>query len=103
MSMVFIYTTCRDTAEAKKLGKMMLEKHLAACVNIFPIESMYPWEGKLEDGKEAVLIIKTHEPKVAEIEELIIANHSYSMPFVGVIEARRLNRSYREWMGTVIS
>ncbi len=100
--MVFIYTTCRDAAEAKKLGKMILEKHLAACVNIAPIESMYLWEDKLKEDKEAALLIKTHEPKVAEIEELLIANHSYSVPFVGVIEARRLNRSYREWMGTVI-
>ncbi len=100
--MVFIYTTCRDAAEAKKLGKMVLEKHLAACVNIAPIESMYIWEGKLKEDNEAVLLIKTQEPKVAEIEELLIANHSYSVPFVGVIEAHRLNRAYREWMGTVI-
>lgn len=101
--MVFVYTTCRDVAEAKKLGKMILTKRLAACVNISPIESMYIWEGKLKEDKEAALLIKTNEPKVAAIESLVLANHSYSVPFIGVIEGKRLNREYREWMTKLVA
>lgn len=100
--MVFVYTTCRDAAEAKKLGKLLVEKHLAACVNVTPIESVYEWKGKLVEDKEAALLIKTNEPKVAEIEEFILKNHSYFVPLAAVIDVRRVNRDYKEWMSGVI-
>ncbi len=100
--MVFIYTTCRDTEEAKRIGKAILQKRLAVCVNILPIESIYHSEEGLKEDREAGLLIKTNEPKVADIEALIVSSHSYSVPFVGVIEGRRLNREYREWMGRII-
>ena len=100
--MVFVYTTCRDAAEAKKLGRSMVEKRLAACVNITPIESIYEWEGKVVDDQEAVLLIKTSEPKVAALEELIEKNHSYATPLVGMVEVRRVNRRYKEWMREVV-
>jgi len=100
--MVFVYTTCRDAAEAKKLGRSMVEKRLAACVNITPIESIYEWEGKIVDDQEAVLLIKTSEPKVAALEELIEKNHSYATPLVGMVEVRRVNRRYKEWMTQVL-
>lgn len=100
--MILIYTTCRDILEAKQLGKLIIEKHLAACVNIWPIESIYFWKDKLTEDQEAVLLIKTHESKVANIEELILKNHTYATPFIGSIDVRRLNREYKEWMLTVI-
>ena len=100
--MVFVYTTCRDAAEAKKLGRSMVEKRLAACVNITPIESIYEWEGKVVDDQEAVLLIKTTEPKVEALEELIEKNHSYATPLVGMVEVRRVNRRYKEWMTQVL-
>ncbi len=100
--MVLIYTTCRNAEEAKKIGTMLLEKHLAVCVNIWPITSLYSWQGKLKEDAEAALLIKTSEPKVADIEAVVLANHSYDVPFVGVVEVKRLNREYREWMSQVI-
>jgi periplasmic divalent cation tolerance protein len=101
--MVFVYTTCRDTQEAKKLGRLLVEKRLAACVNIAPIESIYEWRGKLTEDTEAALLIKTNEPKVAEIEEFILKNHSYSVPLAAVVDVRRVNREYKEWMSTLIN
>lgn len=100
--MVFVYTTCRDAAEAKKLGCLLVEKHLAACVNVAPIESIYEWKGKVVEDKEAALLIKTQEPKVAEIEEFILKNHSYSVPLAAVLDVYRMNREYKEWMSSVI-
>jgi len=100
--MVLIYTTCKNTDEAKKLGKMIIEKRLASCVNIWPIESIYFEKENLNEGTETALLIKTHEPKIADIEELILKNHAYTVPFVGSVEVKRLNRDYKEWMTTVI-
>ena len=100
--MVFIYTTCRDAEEAKKLGELIISRHLAACVNFWPIESCYEWEGAMKREKEYAVRVKTNEPKVAEIEDLIVANHSYEVPFVGMVDVRRLNRAYKEWMAQVV-
>lgn len=100
--MVFIYTTCRDVEEAKKLGELMIGKHLAACVDFWPIESYYEWKGALKCEKEYAVLVKTNEPKVAEIEDLITTNHSYEVPFVGMVDVRRLNRAYKEWMSQVV-
>jgi periplasmic divalent cation tolerance protein len=102
--MVLIYTTCRDTKEAVKLGTMILKERLASCVNLWPIQSIYHGEeeGELRNELEAGLFIKTMEPKISEIEDFISKNHSYSVPYIGAIDIRRFNRPYREWMTTVI-
>lgn len=96
--MVFIYTTCGNPREARKLGGMLVEKKLAGCVNIWPIESIYAWKGEIKEDDEAVLLIKTIESKVAEIENLILKNHSYSTPIIATIDLHRINREYKEWL-----
>jgi periplasmic divalent cation tolerance protein len=96
--MVFIYTTCRNPEEARRIGKVVVEKRLAGCVNIWPIESIYSWKGEIKEDDEAVLLIKTIESKVAEIESLILQNHSYSAPIIAVINIHRINRIYKEWL-----
>lgn len=101
--MIFIYTTCRDTSEAAKIGQMLVEKKIAVCVNLWPIQSIWPGDdGKLSSEREAVLIIKTNEQKVQEVENLILQNHTYATPFVGVINLDRVNREYKEWMQKVM-
>ncbi len=101
--MVLIYTTCRDSEHAKELGVKILKARLATGINIWPMESCYHIEnGEIKEDKESVLIIKTNEPKVAQIEEFLARNHTYSTPFVGSIDIRRINREYREWMSLMM-
>ena len=100
--MVLIYTTCRDTEEAKRIGKLLVERGLAACINVWPIESMYMWEGELKDDVEAGLFVKTLESKIQDVEDLIAENHTYATPFIGAMDVRRINRAYKEWMSEVI-
>ena len=101
--MVFIYNTARDVDNARELGKKIVKARVAACVNIWPMESIYFSDGKLVEDKEAVLFIKTNEPKMAEIENFLIKHHTYTTPIVAAIDVKRLNRQYKEWMGTVIA
>ena len=96
--MVLIYTTCQNSEEAKKIGKLIVEKKFASCVNIWPIDSIYFWENEVKNDDEAVLLIKTIEAKVQQIEDLIMQNHSYSLPFIAVVDVRRVNRAYKEYM-----
>ena len=100
--MVFIYSTCKDTAEAVRLGDLIVKGHLAACVNIWPIQSMYMDGESLVNRTEAALLVKTVEKKLQPIEELLEKNHSYATPFVGAFDIRRINRAYKEWTATVI-
>jgi periplasmic divalent cation tolerance protein len=100
--MVFIYSTCRDLEEARKLSKLIVEKKIAACVNMWPIESCYTWEGALKCENEHALLIKTSESKVQDIEDIIQENHSYSTPVVATVDVRRVNRAYKEWMSGVV-
>ncbi len=86
------------------MGTMILKERLASCINLWPMQSIYHGEskGELKNELEATLIIKTMEPRIAEIEEFISKNHSYSVPYVGAIDIRRFNRPYRKWMTKVI-
>lgn len=100
--MIFIYTTCQNQEEARKIGKLIIEKKLAGCVNIWPIDSIYPWKGEIKEDDEAVLLIKTSEAKLQEIEDLIQSNHSYSIPCIASIDIHRINRPYKEWLARYI-
>ena len=96
--MVFIYTTCATTGEAEKLGKLILDKKLGACIDYWPIRSMYHWEGDLKHLEEVMMLITTFEPKIETVSDLISKNHSYSTPLIGSVDVRRINRAYKEWM-----
>ena len=100
--MVLIYTTCGSTEEAVKLGHLIVSRHLAAAVNIWPLQSIFREGDRIETRLEAGLLVKTVEVKLQQIEELIEANHGYAVPFIGAWDVRRINRAYKERMAAVI-
>lgn len=75
--MIFVYSTFPIQKEAKKIGGGLIGKKLAACVNIFPIESIYSWEGKIAREREFVAIIKTKKQNFERMENFILKHHSY--------------------------
>lgn len=88
-----------DKAEA--IGRAVVEKHLAACVNVVPgIVSLYWWQGKLERDAESTLWIKTRRDRVADLTRAIQAVHPYSVPEViaVAIEPELGNAAYHEWV-----
>lgn len=84
--------------EARKLGKLMIERKIAACVDMWPIQSMYIWEGKFQDIPQAMLQITTLESKLQQVDDLISANHSYAIPMIAGTDVRRINIEYKEWL-----
>ena len=96
--MIFVYTTCKDMAEAKALGQKIFETKAAACVDMWPVESMYYWEGKLQNITQAMLLVTTLEGKLQDVDDIISANHSYSVPLIAGVDIRRINHEYKEWM-----
>jgi periplasmic divalent cation tolerance protein len=96
---VFVYTTWPSSVEAEQAGRALVERRLAACVNILPgMVSVYRWEGKIERGEEAVMIVKTRATLAAKVEEAVKAMHSYSTPAILTIPLESVERTYLGWI-----
>jgi periplasmic divalent cation tolerance protein len=100
MSFEFVYITASSPDEARKIGRVLVEERLAACVNIFDrMSSLYWWEGKVDEGNEAVLIAKTREDLVPAITDRVKALHSYSCPCVVALPITQGNQDFLAWIG----
>ncbi len=99
-----VFTTCANQHDAQQLANELVTNKLAACVNLLPkIESIYMWQGKLEQGSESKLIIKTHANKVEEVMTKIKQRHSYDTPEIQVVEVTSGNTDYFNWMDEVLN
>lgn len=98
----FIYITASSKDEAEKIAKALLEDRLAACVNIFPINSMFWWEGKIENANEYAMIVKTTAEKFAEIRKKVKELHSYKVPCICEIPISRGLREFLDWIDEVV-
>jgi len=75
------YITCPNIETARKMANGIIHNKLAACVNILPeVESVYSWEGKIENEKETVLFVKSTVDKSEELKKYVRENHPYDEP-----------------------
>lgn len=84
--------------EAKRIGRALIEDRLAACVNIFPIESIYRWEG-IQESSEIGILAKTRADKVREIKARVVELHSYEVPCIVSWEIKEGSKEYLKWIG----
>ncbi|MCS7092975.1 MAG: divalent-cation tolerance protein CutA [Patescibacteria group bacterium] len=97
MNPTFLYLTSPSQKVAKAIAFELLNKRLVACVNLWPITSLYQWQGKTIKEKEVAVLIKTFEDKVSLVEEEIKKVHPYEIPILAKIKAN-LNPEYLNWM-----
>lgn len=91
--------TAPDAKVARKLARACLESRTAACVNIIPgLESHYWWRGKIERGKELLLLIKTTTARLGALEKCVLENHPYDTPEFVVLPITLGNRKYLDWI-----
>ena len=96
---VFVYTTWPTPVEAEQAGRTLVERRLAACVNVLPgMISHYRWEGRVERGEEAVMIIKTRASLAAAVEAAVKELHSYGTPAILVIPLESVEQNYMNWL-----
>ena len=99
MSVVSVYAVFTDAAEAERIGRLVIEERLAACINILaPCRSIYRWQGKIEEKEEVPAILKTESGNADALIERIAALHSYDVPCITVTPIGRLLRSYADWI-----
>ena len=95
-----ILTTTGSKEEGRKIANALVERKLAACVNIVPnIESIYRWEGKVERAEEWLLIIKTNASAFDRVRDAIRELHSYDLPECVSISIDEGSEEYLRWIG----
>jgi periplasmic divalent cation tolerance protein len=96
-----VLVTCATLEEARTIAREVVEKHLAACVNILThaVESFYTWEGKLENSSEYLLTIKTKEDCLEALQQEVLRLHSYDTPEFIVLPIVGGSEPYLKWLG----
>ena len=97
MAFILVYVTHASEEEAQRIVREMLEARLIACANIHSMESMYWWNGVMEQGREWVSILKTSTEKWHKLEEAITQTHPYETPCIIKIEVSA-NQAYEDWI-----
>ncbi len=91
-----VITSIDNENKAKAIIEFLLKNHLAACVQkIGPMESKYWWNGKIEEAKEIILVIKTTKSFYKKVEEAILRIHPYEIP---EIIARPIIKGYKKYI-----
>jgi len=96
-----MYTAVLITAprkDAEKIARHLLERRVAACVNIADVKSLYWWEGKIEEDEEALLIVKTSTDKLNDLVKEVRAVHPYQVPEVVALPIIGGYREYLSWV-----
>src|SRR5258708_33016675 len=96
---VFVYTTYPSVVEAQKAGNGLVGARLAACVNILPgMSSVYRWQGAIEHGEEAVMIVKTRASLAERVSASVKATHPYDTPAILVLPIESVDERYFAWI-----
>ena len=93
-------TTCGSLEEARQIARALVERRLAACVNIVPqVESVYRWKGEVETSNEALLVIKTTEGVFERLRAALSELHSYEVPECIEFVVSDGSEAYLNWIG----
>jgi periplasmic divalent cation tolerance protein len=101
MRTLLVFTNLPDRAAAERLADTLIEKRVAACVNILaPCRSVYRWKGAVQHDEEHPMLIKTSAERYAELEAAIRAGHPYELPEIIAVPIEHGLAPYLDWVGT---
>ena len=97
-----IYITAPQIEMAREIAHHLVAENLVACANIFPqVESIYEWEGRVEDSSECVLLLKTSDKKVQEVVKKVEERHGYEVPCILVLPIEGGSQAFIHWVEKV--
>ena len=103
MDFAIILTTVSAVEEGQSIANLLVEKQLAACVNIIPnISSVYRWKGKIQSEPEVLLLIKTTKDLETAVYEEVQAVHSYNTPELVTLPITNGSETYLDWMTAAV-
>ncbi len=97
-SYVVVLVTVSSEMEGKAIAQALVQSHLAACVNLFPIRSIYTWQDQIHDDEEWQLLIKTDLRQFSALEAKIKAIHSYDVPEIIALPILAGSLPYLRWI-----
>lgn len=94
-----VLTTTANLDDARTLGHRLVEEHLAVCASIIPaVESIYHWQGAIEESKEVLLLLKTIEDKLETLEARLNQLHTYETPEFLILSVESAGSKYLQWL-----
>ena len=98
-----VLTTAGSQEEARKIAQALVERRLAACVNILgPMESVYRWQGAVETASEFLLIIKTTAAAFPRVRDAVKELHSYEVSECVMLNIEDGSETYLKWLGEAV-
>ena len=98
-----VLTTAGSEEEARNIALALVDRRLAACVNIVAqVESVYRWQGNVESSREWLLIIKTTADRFPSVRDAIQEMHSYELPECISLNIEDGSADYLEWLGNSV-
>jgi periplasmic divalent cation tolerance protein len=102
MEEIVVFITASDEDEAAKIAKTLIESKLAGCVNIIKnIRSIYRWQGKIEDEKEVLMVVKTQKILFDSLMKKVKELHSYTVPEIIALPIIQGSEDYLKWLKEV--
>jgi periplasmic divalent cation tolerance protein len=93
------YCTCPDQPSAERIAGALIDRRLAACVNLLPgVRSFFRWEGQVEDEREELLLIKTTEDRMPALRDAIAELHPYDVPELIAVRIADGLAPYTDWV-----
>lgn len=97
---IVVFITAGSQEEARMIGDTLISQRKAACVNIIPqINSLFRWEGKIEDDRESLLLVKTRAELFPEVVDAVKSVHSYDVPEIIALPIVEGSQDYLKWIG----
>lgn len=94
-----VYVTCDKRVNAMRMAGRLVADGLAACANIWgPIDSIYEWDGKMQNGREFVLVMKTARKRVTALTKAVKALHSYECPCIVALDIASGHDLFLRWI-----
>ncbi|MEM2868961.1 MAG: divalent-cation tolerance protein CutA [Thermoplasmata archaeon] len=96
--LILIYVTARDRTEGLKIARCVVRERLAACANVFRIRSVYWWKGRVEEGGEVAVVLKSRTELLRRLVARIRELHSYELPCVVAVPIMGGNPAFLRWI-----
>lgn len=98
MQLVEVHTTVGNAEDGERLAAAAVEQHLAACVHLTPLRSVYLWQGRVQHDAEVALAFKTSAASAPRLRAFILSQHPYELPALYTLEVAEASAPYRDWI-----
>ncbi len=102
MPYIVVLVAAGSPEEARSIARASVERKQAACAQIMPIQSVYEWEGAIEEDSEHLVLLKSHRDSYAALEQTVLELHSYDVPEILVLPVSEGHAPYLQWLTGVV-